>query len=54
MLMKRIDDTDLFIYSIIGEKEWEKIPPIKKIHILKKYNEIQKIVKKNYLSDSII
>ena len=52
--MKRIDDTDLFINSIIGEKVWQKIPPIKKIHILKKYDEIQQMVKKNYLSDSVV
>jgi hypothetical protein len=45
-----IDDTDLFIYSIIGEQTWDKIPAIKKIHILKKYSEIQEIVKKNYFS----
>ncbi len=50
MQMKPIDDTDLFIYSIIGEDQWQKIPPIKKIHILKKYNEIQNMVKKNYFS----
>ena len=54
MQMKRIDDTDLFINSIIGENVWRKIPPIKKIHILKKYDEIQKIVKKNYLPDSVV
>lgn len=42
-----VEDTDLFIYSIIGEDQWQKIPPIKKINILKKYYEIQKIVNEN-------
>lgn len=45
--MKRIEDTDLFIYSIIGEDKWEKISPMKKIYILKKYHEIQKMIKEN-------
>ena len=42
-----VDDCELFVNSIIGEK-WDKLPAIKKMIILKKYNEIQEIVKKNY------
>jgi hypothetical protein len=48
--MKRIEDIDLFIYTIIGEKQWNNIPTMKKLYILKKYHEIQKIIKENYIS----
>lgn len=43
----QIDDCELFVNSIIGKK-WDKIPPLKKMIILKKYTEILEIVKKNY------
>lgn len=43
-----IDDLDLFIYSIIGENKWDKIPPTKKFDIIKKYKEIQDLVKEKY------
>tara|TARA_R100000734_G_C3311538_1_gene102438 strand:- start:450 stop:608 length:159 start_codon:yes stop_codon:yes gene_type:complete len=42
-----VDDCELFVNSIIGE-DWHKLPAVKKMIILKKYNEIQEIVKKNY------
>ncbi len=42
-----VDDCELFVNSIIGE-EWHKFPAVKKMVILKKYAEIQEIVKKNY------
>ena len=45
-----IDDTDFFVYSIIGEDKWEKIPAVKKLCILKKYSEIQDLIKANYFS----
>lgn len=45
-----INDTDLFVYSIIGEDKWEKIPPLKKMSILKLYSEIQDLVNANYFS----
>lgn len=45
-----IDDTDFFVYSVIGEDKWNKIPPIKKLHILKKYSEIQDLINANYFS----
>ena len=44
-----VDDCELFVNSIIGE-DWHKLPAVKKMIILKKYNEIQEIVKKNYFS----
>jgi len=47
---KTINDIDLFVYSIIGEDTWEKIPPVKKMSILKKYSEIQDLVNANYFS----
>lgn len=45
-----INDTDFFVYSIIGEKQWRKISGIKKLRILKKYDEIQKIVNEDNFS----
>jgi len=45
-----INDTDFFVYSIIGVEQWEKISGIKKLRILKKYDEIQKIVNENNFS----
>lgn len=45
-----IDDTDFFVYSIIGEEKWEKLSATKKLYILKKYSEIQDLVNANYFS----
>tara|TARA_R100000329_G_scaffold129008_1_gene107855 strand:+ start:2419 stop:2577 length:159 start_codon:yes stop_codon:yes gene_type:complete len=42
-----VDDCELFVNSIIGE-DWQKLSAVKKMIILKKFNEIQEIVKKNY------
>lgn len=45
-----IDDYDLFISNVIGEKRWAKIPAIKKLQVLKKFAEIQDIAKTDYFS----
>jgi hypothetical protein len=43
-----VDDCELFVNSIIGDN-WQRLPAVKKMIILKKFNEIQEIVKTNYL-----
>jgi len=43
-----VDDCELFVNSIIGE-DWQRLPAVKKMIILKKFTEIQEIVKTNYL-----
>ncbi len=47
---ERINDPDLFIYSIIGEEKWDQISAIKKLHILQKFTEIQKLVNNEHFS----